>query len=391
VKIKANRKRNLYKILGAFITLLLLVSILITLTPIGAYALPGTVVIPTHSTQAADIPIFHPDNSVNVTNVDNSACLSCHGIDTFHLDLQNGDSFSLYVDSAKLAASIHSALKCTDCHSAISGYPHPEVKATTRRDYTLALYEACKQCHFDNYTKTLDSVHYQVLEAGDQNAPVCVDCHGYHDVQNPAQPRSKISQTCEPCHQTEYNQYSTSVHGAALIQDNNTDVPVCTDCHVTHSFKNPLTPAFRFESVTICSNCHGNATLMKKYGISTSVVKSYLQDFHGATVSLASKENKDIWVAEAVCTDCHGVHNITITSSLDSPVIKQNLLHVCQNCHPNATTNFPAAWLSHYEPSLKNATLVFLVNSFYWILIPFIVIGLLSHIFIELRRKAKKL
>ncbi|MDD5191013.1 MAG: cytochrome c3 family protein [Dehalococcoidales bacterium] len=319
----------------------------------------------------------------------NAACLSCHGINDFHLELANGDTLSLYVDNSKLMTSTHAGLLCTNCHSTISGYPHPKVDAVTRREYSLALYEACKQCHFENYTKTLDGMHYTVLANGDMNAPVCVDCHGFHDVQKPAEPRSRISQTCAPCHQTAYNQYALSVHGAALIQDNNLDVPVCTDCHITHGFKDPRTPAFRFESVDICSKCHGNAQLMEKYGISTSVVKTYLQDFHGATVSLAAKGNKDIWVDTAVCTDCHGVHNIESVSASDSPVIKANLLHVCQKCHPDATTNFPAAWLSHYEPSPKQAILVFLIRRFYWILIPFIVIGLLAHIFIELRRKVK--
>ena len=38
--------------------------------------------------------------------------------------------------------------------------------------------------------------------------------------------------------------------------------------------------------VEICSNCHANKALMKKYGLSTAVSQTYVADFHGMTASL---------------------------------------------------------------------------------------------------------
>jgi nitrate/TMAO reductase-like tetraheme cytochrome c subunit len=303
--------------------------------------------------------------------------------------MANGESLSLYIDPEVLAASTHGdKLLCTDCHSSISGYPHPEREIPSRREYSIAQYELCKMCHFDNYAKTLDSVHYNMLASGDQRAPVCTDCHGAHDVALlPYQPRAKISLTCSKCHQSLYDLYADSVHGKALIEEDNYDVPVCTDCHLSHTIEDPRTASFHLKSVELCSNCHSNEKLMQKYGISTNVVKSYLEDFHGATVAIIGKESRDIWAKEAVCTDCHGVHDIQQVSSPGSPVIKANLVNTCRKCHPEATVNFPSAWLSHYEPSIDKSPLVFFVRWFYRILIPFILVGLSSHILLDLWRK----
>lgn len=316
-----------------------------------------------------------------------NACLDCHGQPGLSLGLPSGEVLPLYVDPDTFAASVHGdKLLCSDCHTSITAYPHPKRVIPSRREYNIAQYELCKQCHFDNYTKTLDSVHYQVLSSGDLKAPLCTDCHGAHSVASLAQPRAKISLTCSQCHQSLYGQYAESVHGKALIEENNYDVPVCTDCHRSHTIEDPRTAAFRLQSVELCSSCHGNERLMQKYGISTNVVKSYLQDFHGRSVALIGRENKDIWVKEAVCTDCHGVHDIRKVEDPNSPVIKANLVATCAKCHSDATANFPGAWLSHYEPSVNKTPLVFFTRWFYRILIPFILVGLSIHVLLDLWR-----
>ena len=97
---------------------------------------------------------------------------------------------------------------------------------------TRAYYEQCKGCHFANYTKTLDGVHFAVMAKGNDKAALCVDCHGAHDISRPGQPRTRISKMCSGCHAKEANVYAKSVHGRAAETSN--DVPVCTDCHRAH-------------------------------------------------------------------------------------------------------------------------------------------------------------
>lgn len=313
-------------------------------------------------------------------------CVSCHGTSQ-SITLPSGETMSLSVDAAAFAASVHGGkLSCTDCHSSVTGYPHAPLKAESRRQYSVAQYETCKRCHFDNYTKTLDSVHYQLLSSGNQAAPLCTDCHGAHNVKAPSQPRAVISQTCAQCHPAISAAYAGSVHGKALIEEDNVDVPVCTDCHRSHSIEDARTAAFRLESVKLCSDCHRDAELMAKYGISPNVVQTYLEDFHGATVALVAKQNKDIWAQEAVCTDCHGVHDIQRTDDPGSRVVKANLATTCRQCHTDASADFPSAWLSHYDPSPQKAAFVFGVQWFYRLLIPFVIVGLALHVFIDLWR-----
>lgn len=314
-------------------------------------------------------------------------CLSCHSDHGMSVTLPNGESRSLFIDKAVFDQSAHGGkLGCVDCHSDMTEVPHAAKPFKTRREFTVAYYEACKRCHFANYSKTLDSVHHAALARGDNMAPLCVDCHGSHDVTPPNRPRSRISQMCAKCHSGVQTTYARSIHGKALFEESNADVPVCTDCHRSHDVGGPREPGWRLKSPEICANCHTNERLMKKYGISTNVMSTFLADFHGMTASLHRTEKNDAGVVTALCIDCHGVHDITKVTDRASPVMQANLLKVCQRCHPSATANFSSAWLSHYEPTFKKAPLVYSVKVFYAVLIPFMIGGLVLQILLHLWR-----
>jgi hypothetical protein len=180
-----------------------------------------------------------------------------------------------------------------------------------------------------------------------------------------------------------------------VLTQNNTDTPTCTDCHGVHAIGDPTTNAFRLSSVQLCANCHTNASIMKKYNLSTEVLNTYIADFHGTTVTLFEKRNPNELTNKPVCYDCHGVHSISKTNDpqhgLDA---KQNLLVTCQKCHPDAASSFPESWLSHYIPSQDRSPLVFYVNLAYAILIPAVLgamaIYIASDIYRKLRTRGKK-
>ncbi len=115
---------------------------------------------------------------------------------------------------------------------------------------------------------------------------------------------------------------------------------------------------------------------MAEYGISTDVFETYVSDFHGTTVTLFQKVTPDQETNKPVCIDCHGVHNIASAEGPGSLAIKENMLRTCRRCHPDATTNFPSAWLSHYRPSPVHAPLVYYVDMFYKIFIPAVLGGM---------------
>ena len=63
-----------------------------------------------------------------------------------------------------------------------------------------------------------------------------------------------------------------------------------------------------------------------------------------------------------MCSDCHGTHNVTRVDSPDSPALKANLVNTCRTCHTEAGTQFPDAWMSHYEPTWKETPVLMAVN-----------------------------
>src|SRR5208282_1877897 len=66
-------------------------------------------------------------------------CLACHGNPAFSTKLADGETLSLYTDRKLFAHSVHGGkLACTDCHSDISGVPHPAKTFKNRRAASLA-------------------------------------------------------------------------------------------------------------------------------------------------------------------------------------------------------------------------------------------------------------
>lgn len=318
--------------------------------------------------------------------ISSDVCLSCHGNPSLSIQLKDGETLPLSVDSKSLAHSVHAGLACTDCHSDITSIPHPAKAFPSRRAVSLAYYQLCRQCHFDEYTRLVDGIHFKALGQGNQNAPTCVDCHGAHSITPPSQPRSRISLTCGRCHANVAAAYAKSVHGQALLEHSNLDVPVCTDCHQAHDISSANTAQWRLGIPRLCASCHTNPDVMRTYGISTAVLTTYLNDFHGMTASLERSEHVSPASFTVTCTDCHGVHDIQPVDRGGAAAVKAHLLPVCRECHAGATANFPSAWIGHYEPSLRHAPLVYGVQIFYAIFIPFVVAGLVLQILLHLWR-----
>jgi len=315
-------------------------------------------------------------------------CLKCHGRPvTF--SFANGERRSKAIDFSALEASVHDKLACSDCHYGFSPEEHPQRHFRTSRDYTLAASDSCRRCHFDKYTKTMESIHYAMLSAGNLKAPVCIDCHGAHSITRIGHARALSAKRCQKCHSDIYDIYAKSVHGSALFNENNKDVPVCVDCHTAHTIVDPRTTNYREKIPDLCSNCHANKEIMGKYGLSTDVLKTYLADFHGVTLSfyrIQKDEGALPLKPMAVCTDCHGTHNISSTVGPDANIVKANLVRKCQRCHAKADENFPDTWLSHYEPSMTRSPLVFFVSLLYRFLLPVMAAGLVLQVLLHIWR-----
>ena len=313
-------------------------------------------------------------------------CLSCHNNPDLSMELPSGEKLSLYISPDVLSKSVHSPLgiECQACHTAITTYPHPRLEVQNRRELSRTYYQTCQKCHSENYTKTLDSMHAKAASAGNLGAPICTDCHGAHDVKPPDQPRANISETCGKCHTEIFAAYKASIHGGALIQENNPDVPVCTDCHGVHNIHDPRTAQFRVESPELCAGCHANQELMSKYGLPADVYNLYNLSWHGVDVSVYKANWPGIWHESAVCTDCHGVHNILPTDNPASTVNPDNLLATCQKCHPKAGPNWTGAWTGHNRVSLERTPFVFYTEAFYSLFTPVVLWGSVIYVVLQI-------
>jgi len=303
---------------------------------------------------------------------ENEACLTCHSNPDLKVEFPDGTSTDAHVSKLTYNNSVHGqeGMTCGGCHPDHQDYPHPELDDAHSRSFTLRLNETCLECHPDQMDRVQDSIHTQYFNEGRTETAVCVDCHGAHGTVSLGEARTEIAITCRKCHSDIYDEYSQSAHHRALVEEGNTDVPTCVDCHGVHSIEDPRTAEFRLKSPNLCGSCHADKELMGQYDISTDVFETYVADFHGSTVKIFEKQSPDAPTNKAVCYDCHGAHAIHAVDDPESDVIKENLLVTCQKCHPDATTNFPDSWTSHYQPTFEKQPLVSVINLFYAIVIP---------------------
>jgi hypothetical protein len=81
----------------------------------------------------------------------------------------------------------------------------------------------------------------------------------------------------------------------------------------------------------LCGRCHADGAFMRKYNPSlrTDQLAQYKSSVHGKRLALG-----DIKVA--VCTDCHGVHNLRAPSDTRSNVHPLHVAQTCSRCHSDA-------------------------------------------------------
>jgi len=85
-----------------------------------------------------------------------------------------------------------------------------------------------------------------------------------------------------------------------------------------------------FATTKLCAKCHSDATYMRDFNpnISVDQYDRYLTSQHGL---LLAKGDKKV----AVCTSCHGVHDIKKAHDPTSLVYPTNIADLCGKCHAN--------------------------------------------------------
>jgi len=136
----------------------------------------------------------------------------------------------------------------------------------------------------------------------------------------------------------------------------------------------------------MCANCHANKELMDKYGLPSNVYNLYELSWHGVDVSVYKARWPTIWHESAVCSDCHGTHNIYSSEDPESMVNPDNLLKTCQKCHPGVSPNWTEAWTGHNEISYERTPWLFYIDVFYKTFTPVMLWVAGIYVFLQILR-----
>lgn len=190
-------------------------------------------------------------------------CLKCHSRNLTK-KLEDGESMSLKVAVDEFAESVHSVIGCTGCHRDVGKGKHPSRQPiSSARNYSVRHNQTCQQCHRTKALAYEGSIHASLVAGGDDDAPLCSDCHKAHAVQSMAVYEPVTGEPCKTCHEAIYDAYAESVHGLArangnTIRENHIQAPICADCHQAHDV-NAVAAADHLR--TTCLNCHDGAAV----------------------------------------------------------------------------------------------------------------------------------
>lgn len=262
-------------------------------------------------------------------------CTACHAeIGQQHLASRHG---------TLLAGGDPNAPSCKECHGehGILGKQDPASPTFPTRVPQL-----CGRCHRQGEKAAvrmasdhqgqvegyIESIHGKGLaQSGLTVTATCTNCHTAHRVQPASDPsstvtREHIPQTCGTCHHGIQEKFEGSIHHT-LVGKTTKDLPVCSDCHSSHTIRRADEKGFQLEIMEKCGRCHGE------------IAKTYFDTYHGKVTQLG-------YTKTAKCYDCHGAHDILPTSDPRSHLSRENVVATCQKCHPGANRRF-AGYLSH--------------------------------------------
>jgi cytochrome b subunit of formate dehydrogenase len=165
---------------------------------------------------------------------------------------------------------------------------------------------------------------------------ICVDCH--KDVKGLVHEATPKKITCANCHSDAQEAYAHSQH--AQLARVGTPAATCQDCHgEAHGIvavDDPKSPVSHANIPVTCGLCHGQKFLMESNGQSAQPFLSYQASVHGKAIENGSKK-------AAVCTDCHGAHDILAANDQKSQIYKFNVPVTCGKCHADIQKTFMAS------------------------------------------------
>ena len=158
----------------------------------------------------------------------------------------------------------------------------------------------------------------------------CTDCHEGNFDEVPHEKVEKAS--CTNCHDDAEAEFSAGVHGAIVAKEGAGSpfgANACTACHGTHDVRavdDSLSSVYFRNIPTTCGKCHGDVGIVQIEGVKGNPVDEFARSVHGYCLENCDKR-------PAVCTDCHGSHDIRMAKDPNSGINPFNIAKTCGNCH----------------------------------------------------------
>jgi hypothetical protein len=137
---------------------------------------------------------------------------------------------------------------------------------------------------------------------------------------------------CGTCHPRERVEFAASRHAAEEVR--------CVDCHggndrsleiaVAHGSGFTGRPA-RASIPRMCASCHSDEAKMRPYNLPVDQLALYQTSVHGRRLAQGD-------AGVAVCSDCHGAHDVLPASDPRSRAHPLNVPRTCGACHGDAQT-----------------------------------------------------
>jgi formate-dependent nitrite reductase cytochrome c552 subunit len=258
-------------------------------------------------------PIILPTPIAHAPTANKNSCVDCH----------SKQSGALANSVKDWQTSIHAErnVNCVDCHGGDASQDRKEDAKARGTGYigipkTVDIPALCASCHAnveqmrqydlptDQWTKYQTSIHGQKLAQGDTKVATCFVCHDRHATKRVKDPSAQVyplnvPALCASCHSNaelmkpyniptnQYQLYTQSVHGIALLQRQDLRAPSCATCHGTHG---AAPPGFE-EVANVCGSCH------------TATQDYYLKSVHASNLAGTPK-----------CVSCHGRYDVGVPS-----------------------------------------------------------------------------
>ena len=299
--------------------------------------------------QILPTPVAH----TSPTSPNSNSCVTCH----------TSQAGNLNTPVKEWQSSIHAErnVTCVNCHGGDATKSLKEDAHSPKAGYIgkpkrVDIPALCASCHAnvdqmrqydvptDQWAKYQESVHGKNLAQGDTKVATCFTCHDGHSTRKTNDPTAhvyplNVPGLCASCHAdtvlmdpyhiptNQYDLYVKSVHGVALLTNQDLRAPSCATCHGTHG----AVPPGIDEIANVCGSCH------------TATQTYYLKSIHASNTPGTPK-----------CETCHGQHDVATPT--DDMFIGTGTRQ-CGSCHA-ATSSQASAVKALYDSITTSAKVV---------------------------------